>query len=204
MDEKRKKELEDIMSGMWQNMGSRGEESEDSIPVEEALEDRLALARRIGRLYLSFARVMIDRLGEEEGEKAILEAIRDYSLHCAEARKKGMVDLPRRGIHTKMELVEVEGEKRLRCHGCGVARELADQNQEKLGALYCYVDPCSYLLTTPNIKMYHTKMEPLGDDYCEFNLAIITDREMDSVLEPGRDFRDLDPIIKKGTKGPLT
>lgn len=204
MDEKRKKELEDIMSRMWQNMGSGGEESADSIPVEEALEDRLALARRIGRLYLSFARVMIDRLGEEEGEKAILEAIRDYSLHCAEARKKGMVDLPRRGIHTKMELVEVEGEKRLRCHGCGIALELADQDQEKLGALYCYVDPCSYLLTTPNIKMYHTKMEPLGDDYCEFDLAIVTDREMDSVLEPDRDFRDLDPIIKKGTKGSLT
>ena len=68
---------------------------------------------------------------------------------------------------------------------------------------YCYIDPCSFMLTLPNIKLYHTKMEPLGDACCEFDLAIVSDEEMKTVLEPGHDYRDLDPIIKQGTKGPL-
>jgi len=142
-------------------------------------------------------------LGEAEAKKAILEVIRDYSLHCADARKKGMVDLPRRGIHKKSEIVEVDGQRRLRCYGCGIAEEFAMQDEQKLGSLYCYIDPCSYMLTLPNIKFYHTKMEPLGDECCEFDLAIVSDEDMKKVLEPGHDYRDLDPIIKDGTEGQL-
>ncbi|MFH1091828.1 MAG: hypothetical protein V1742_09705, partial [Pseudomonadota bacterium] len=203
MEEKRRKELEAVLAGVWKQMEQFGVVTEESIPVEEAAEDRRALGRRIGRLYLAFARVLIDRLGEEEAKRAILEVIRDYALHCAEARKKGMVDLPRRGIHQKTEMVEVEGQRRLRSYGCGIAQEFALQDEGKLGSLYCFIDPCSFMLTLPNIKMYHTKMEPLGDDYCEFDLAIVSDEDMKKVLEPGRDYQDLDPVIKSGTEGRL-
>ena len=134
---------------------------------------------------------------------AILEAIRDYAYYCAEARKRGIVDLPQRGIHKKAEVIEVDGQKRARTYGCGIAQEFADQGEEKLGALYCYIDPCSFMLTLPNIKLYHKQMEPLGADCCELDVAIVSDEEMSTVLEKGRDYRDVDPIIKHGTEGPL-
>ena len=203
MDETRRQELEGVIAGMKEAMTRSDRPAEDSVPADEAREDRLALARRIGRLYLSFSRMLLKRLGEEEGRAAILEAMRDYSLHCAKARKKGMVDLPRRGVHAQQEVVQVDGEPRLRCHGCGIQQEFAAQDDEKLGALYCYVDACSYLLTMPNVKMFHTKMEPLGDAYCEFDFGIVSDEDMKLVLEEGRDYQGLDPIIKEGTEGRL-
>ena len=203
MDQNRKKELEAFVAGMWQQMESSREGVEDFLPAAEAMEDRRALGRRIGRLYLAFSRVLINRLGEEEAKKGILEAIRDYAYYCAEARKRGGVDLPQRGIHKKSEVVEVDGQKRLRCYGCGIAEEFAHQDEEKLGALYCYIDPCSFMLTLPNIKLYHKQMEPLGADYCEFDLAIVSDEEMGTVLLEGMDYRGIDPIIKEGTEGQL-
>lgn len=203
MDEARENQLKEIIGGMWQQMESYWSQTEDTIPAASAEEDRLALARRIGRLYLSFARVIIDRVGEEDGRDAILEAIRDYSARCSDARKKGIPDLPRRGIHTKTEVVEVDGQKRLRCYGCGISDEFAAQDENKLGALYCYIDPCSFMMTLPNIKLFHTKMEPLGDDCCEFDLATVSDEEMQTVLEQGRDYQDVDPIIKERTQGDL-
>jgi hypothetical protein len=203
MDEQRQKELEAALAEVWKGVSQFGVETGETIPVEEAAEDRRALGRRIGRLYLAFARVLVDRLGEAEAKKAILEVIRDYSMHCAEARKKGMVDLPPRGIHEKTEVVEVDGKTRLRCYGCGIAQEFAMQDEEKLGALYCYVDPCSFMMTVPNIKFYHTQMEPLGNNCCEFDLAIVSDEDMRKVLEPGHDYQDIDPIIQEGTEGRL-
>jgi hypothetical protein len=203
MDGDRKKELETLVAGIWQQLESYGDEAEETVPANEAKEDRLALGRRIARLYLSFSRVLIHRLGEEEAKKAILEAIRDYSYHCAEARKKGMVDLPRRGIHENMEVVKVNGEHRMRTSGCSVASEFSDQGEEKLGALYCYIDPCSFMMTFPNVKLYHKKMEPLGDECCEFDLAVVSNEEMESVMEQGRDYMNVDPIIKRGTEGKL-
>jgi hypothetical protein len=146
---------------------------------------------------------LIDRLGEEGAKSAILEAIQDYSYQCAEARKAGLMDLPQRGIHEKTEMTEVDGERRLRSWGCGIAQEFRRQGEEKLGSLYCYVDPCSFMLTVPNIKLYHTKMDPFGDEFCEFDLAIVSDEEMADVIEKGRDYRYIDPIIKKNTEGPL-
>jgi hypothetical protein len=59
------------------------------------------------------------------------------------------------------------------------------------------------MLTMPNIKLYHKKMEPLGDDCCEFDIAVVSDEEMAEVTQPGKDYRHIDPIIKEGTKGPL-
>ena len=203
MDEERKKQLEVVLEGIWKVMESFGGQEEEAVPADEAKEDRRALGRRIGRLYLAFARVLIDRLGEEEAKMAILEAIRDYSYRCAEARKMGLVDLPQRGIHEKNVFEEIGGKKTLKSYGCGIAQEFQIQDEERLGALYCYVDPCSFMFTMPNIKLFHKKMEPLGDDCCEFDLAVVSDEEMKDITEKGRDYRYVDPVIKEGTEGPL-
>jgi hypothetical protein len=205
MDKGRREALEQVVAGMWRWMEEteRKYEGEDAVPAEEAAEDRRALGRRLGRLYLAFAGVLIDRLGEPEGRKAIMEAMRTYSHHCARARKQGQVDLPERGIHSRMEVGERDGRKYLRAEGCGIAQEFRSQGREKLGALYCYVDPCSFMLTFPNIKLCHTRIEMLGDDCCEFDLRIASDREMKDVTEPGRDYLHVDPVIEKGTRGRL-
>ena len=200
MNELTEQELERIISGIWEQMEAGAKVDETVVPADEALADRLALARRIGRLYLSFSRVIIEQLGKKKGAEVILEAIRDYSKHCADARKKGMVDLPARGIHKKTEMVTKDGKKKLRCYGCGISEEFSIQNEEKLGALYCYIDACSFMMTIPPIKLIHTQMEPLGDPCCEFDLAVAGEEELADVLEENRDFRGVDPIIKNGTR----
>ena len=82
------------------------EERRSASYLADLLERRgFRVERGAAGLETAFARVLIDRLGEAEAKKTILEVIRDYSLHSAEARKKGMVDLPRRGIHKKSEMV---------------------------------------------------------------------------------------------------
>lgn len=203
MDEERKQQLQATVEGLWGMMRDFGGKDEDVIPAEEAAEERRALARRIGRLYLSFARVLVDRLGEEGAREAIMEAMRDYSFQCAEARKAGMMDLPQRGIHETTEVTGEGGARRLASTGCGIAQEFRRQDEEKLGSLYCYVDPCSFMFTIPNIKLYHTRMEPLGDDCCEFDLGIASDEEMAAVTEKGRDYAFVDPIIEERAAGTL-
>ncbi|MBN1881205.1 MAG: L-2-amino-thiazoline-4-carboxylic acid hydrolase [Deltaproteobacteria bacterium] len=203
MDDERKQQLQATVEGLWGVMKDFGKTGEEAIPAEEAAEERRALARRIGRLYLAFARVLIKHLGEDEARSAIMEAMRDYSMQCAEARKAGMMDLPQRGIHKTSEIVGEGGARRLVSTGCGIAQEFRRQDEEKLGALYCYVDPCSFMFTIPNIKLYHTKMEPLGDDCCEFDLGIASDDEMAAVTEPGRDYGFVDPIIEERAQGDL-
>jgi len=203
MDEERKQQLQATVEGLWGVMKDFGKTVEEAIPAEEAAEERRALARRIGRLYLSFARVLVDRLGEDEARGAIMEAMRDYSFQCAEARKAGMMDLPQRGIHKTSEVVGEGEARRLQSTGCGIAEEFRRQDEEKLGSLYCYVDPCSFMFTIPNIKLYHTRMEPLGDECCEFDLGIASDEEMESVTEKGRDYAFVDPIIEERAAGSL-
>jgi hypothetical protein len=199
MAQKGQSELDQLVAGLRQHMEAAAAIRETHIPAEDAKADRIALARRIGRLYLSFSRVLIERLGREQGLQAILEAIRDYSRHCAEVRKKGNVDLPARGIHDRQEVVLVDGKKRLRCYGCGISQEFSDQKQEKLGALYCYIDPCSFLMAMPPIKLIHTRMEPLGDFCCEFDLAVAGPEEIALVEEKNRDYRAIDALIGEKT-----
>jgi hypothetical protein len=201
MDEARRRELEDHLARLKEEFLSFGQ-SEPTLTAEEAAEDRRALGRRIGRLYLAFAGVLIERLGEERGREAILEAMRDYGRECAEAGRQGLVDLPKRALHRRTEAAEVEGSRRVRTYGCGIAEEFKRQGREELGSLYCYIDALKFMMAVPNIKLYHTRMEPLGDDCCEFEMAIASDQEMRDVLEPGRDYTRVDPLIhQRAVKG---
>jgi hypothetical protein len=203
LDKNKQNEIEDTINKMWKTFEERGPKyaNEQSVPANEAKADRRAIARRIGRLYLAFARIIMEKFGEREGKKIIMEAIRDYSYHCAEVRKKGQVDLPARGIHEKMVLDDVEGQNRLRMWGCGIAEEFMYQGEEKLGALYCLVDPCSVMFTKPNIKLIHEKMVLFGDESCEFNITPASDKEMNDVTTKGNDYIYIDTIIAKNTTG---
>ena len=130
---------------------------EESISIEEVKREVEMTARRIGLLHLSFARTLVKELGEGKGRPLILKAIKDYGKKIGGKARKSIIDqrldplpenygvgrsrdLPKFGMHERTEMVEVEGEQRIRTYGCVMAKVWKEYGEEKLGRLYCYVD----------------------------------------------------------------
>ncbi len=103
----------------------------ESVPLEEAKEQVRKVCVRLALLHLSFAKTLVDELGEEKGRQLILQAIKDYGTRIGEEAKastnaQGLDnnpanfkdDLPFYGMHTGSESVEVDGEERRRAYGC--------------------------------------------------------------------------------------
>ena len=59
-------------------------EEANAIPYEEAREAVRAMARRVALLHMSYARVLVDALGEERGKALIAAAIRAYGTRIGE------------------------------------------------------------------------------------------------------------------------
>ncbi len=160
----------------------------------EVTSERLAL------LHLSFARTIVDELGEEEGKKLILKAIKNYGKRVGQAAREKVIsqgleptpenygkasDLPEYGMHEGREKVLVDGENRSRAYGCVMGKVWVEQGEPELGRLYCYVDAAKYLAYNPDYKLIHNKALTDGDAYCEFSVRKTTEQEK-------RDFADDD------------
>jgi len=126
----------------------------EAVTLEEAKEQVRKVCVRLGLLHLSFAKTLVNELGERKGKELILKAIKDYATRIGEQAKANVAaqgldnnpanyqeDLPLYGMHDSMESVEVDGEQRKRAYGCTMAKVWNELGQGKLGRLYCYVDP---------------------------------------------------------------
>ena len=102
----------------------------EAVSLEEAKRQVELTSQRIGLLHLSFARAIVDELGDEKGKELILKAIKDYGKRCGERVKKGVVaqgldlapgnygagsaaDLPKFGMHDGREVVGCADAERL-------------------------------------------------------------------------------------------
>lgn len=177
----------------------------ETAALEEAKEQVRKVCVRLGLLHLSFAKILVDELGEKKGKELILKAIKDYGIRVGERVKANVTarglenipanykgDVPLYGMHTYSEVVEVDGEKRKRAHGCVMGKVWNELGESELGRLYCYVDPAKYMAFNPNFKLIHTKALPDGDEYCELVVRPTTERERKDFVDKDKDWSYMD------------
>lgn len=169
-----------------------------TVALKEAEEEVRKVCVRVGLLHLSFAQTLVEELGEKKGEELVLKAIKVYGTKIGERIKASVTaqglenipanykgDLPQYGMRDRTEVLEVGGEKRRRVYGCVMGKLWKKLGEDKLGRLYCYVDPAKYMAFNPNFKLIHIKALPDGDQYCEFAVRPTTEQER-------KDFADKD------------
>ncbi len=177
----------------------------ETVALEEAKEQVSKVCRRLGLLHLSFAKTVVEELGEEKGKQLVLKAIKDYGARIgrevkAKAIAQGLADtpanykedLPLYGMHERKETIEVGGEERTRMYGCVMAKVWNELGAGELGRFYCYVDPAKYMSFNPNFKLVHTKALPDGDEYCEFALRPTTEQERKDFADKDKDWSYID------------
>ena len=151
-----------------------------TVPLDEARQAVHDIGRRIGLLHMSYARVLVDELGEEMGVALIKKAIRAYGTRVGERIRERVLAL---GLEPTVENfdkgsdlspigfdhreVVVDGESRSQSPWCTIAELWREYDEEELGGLYCLVDPAKMQAYDPNWTMVHTKRIPAGDECCE-------------------------------------
>jgi hypothetical protein len=157
--------------------------SQETITLEQAKNEVALAVRRLALLHLAFAETLVQELGDERGKRTILKALRNYGYKIAAPARQAALeqDLPLTpenfgaggpnwpsfGAHDDFEVVQVEGESRVRVRGCLLAKVWQEYGAQELGRLYCLVDPAKSMAYNPEIKLIHLQAEPDGDDYCE-------------------------------------
>jgi hypothetical protein len=173
----------------------------------EAAQQVAIVFERVGLLHASYARAIVDELGEEAGRRLILKAIREYGKKIgaqvreqAEARGQDNSpqnyegDLPAYGTHERLDKVVVDGEERLIASGCGLWRTWHKLGEEELGRLYCNVDVAKYMGFNPCFKQIHTKAPFRGDECCELVVRPTTEQEREDFARADADWSYLDRV----------
>jgi hypothetical protein len=178
---------------------------EQMVPLADAIEQVRRVSRRLGLLHISFARTLVEELGEEQGKQLVLKAIKAYGIRIGQevkvrAAAEGLSnepvnyveDVPAYGMHDNWRWIEAEGEKRIRAYGCVMAKVWNDLGEQELGRLYCYVDPSKYMTFNPHFKLYHVRSLPDGDEYCEVALRPTTEQERLDFADEDKDWSYID------------
>jgi len=158
--------------------------NDDKITIAECTEEVQLMARRLALLHYYFSEKIVAKLGEEEGQALIEEAVWAYGRHCGNQVLEGVKalglpptvenydrvrDLPRYGWD--MDTVTLEsGEVRPIATFCPIADELKKLGERgrELGRIYCYVDQAKFEAYNPDMEFIHAKNVLDGDPYCEF------------------------------------
>ena len=177
----------------------------EMVSLEDAKEQVRKVCVRLALLHLSFAKTIVEELGEQKGKELVLKAIKDYGIGIGETAKKKANDsgldnspghykgnLPAYGMHDKILNEEVDGEKHTKAYGCVMGKVWADLGENELGRLYCYVDPAKYMAFNPDFKLIHLKALTDGDEYCEFTVKPTTEKERQDFADSNKDWSYID------------
>lgn len=180
-------------------------QKEKTVPLAKAKEQVKKIFLRLGMLHLSYAETLVHELGEKKGKELILKAIKAYGTRVGEEVKACVAtsglnndpanyieDLPLYGMNDGFESVEVDGEKRVRVHGCVIADMWHKLGKDKLGRFYCYVDLVKYMAFNPDYKQIHLKAVPDGDQYCEFAIRSTNEQERKDFADKDTDWSYID------------
>ncbi len=180
----------------------------DMISLGEAETEVGKAVRRIALLHLAFAETIVKEMGEEAGKVLIVKAMRNYGMKIGgkarqEALEKGLPltmdsyskvpgePIPSIGTHSSIDISEENGETVIRAKDCLWAKVWKEYGNEKLGRLYCLVDPAQFMSFNPEKKFIHLKTIPDGDDCCELTFRKTTEQEQKDFAED-RDWSYLD------------
>jgi hypothetical protein len=174
--------------------------SEKEIPINEAKRYIKNLSIRLALLHLAFSKAIVEELGEKNGMELIAKAIRNYGKLVGKRVKRRVIekgleptienwpqgeDLPDFGMYEKIE-GEEEGYK---IYGCILADIWREYGEEKLGRIYCYIDPVKSMAYNPRFKLVHLRAIPDGCRYCEFTVRPTSHEER-------KLFAEKDNILK--------
>jgi nitroreductase len=147
--------------------------------------------RRTALLYHAFAETLVRELGSQRGEEVLLKAVTAYGERIgveakAVAEEKGLEltpdnfpsDLPDSAWET--EMVDVDGEERVRVHHCPLAAEWLEWSNPHLARYYCFVDQAKMSGYNPRYEYVHTRNLLDGDPYCELVVRPVKDVDKDS------------------------
>jgi len=177
------------------------------IPVDEASRQAARVCRRLALLHVAYAEAIVDALGQEEGKRLVERAIKRYGKMIGEAKRDAAArlgleptmeafgkvsDLPSIGMHNAIERVEVDGEPRIRAHGCLMGKLWREMGKADLGRLYCYVDPASSMAFNDGFKLVHTKALPDGDPFCELAMRRTTAEDRKAFAEDETDWKSIE------------
>lgn len=187
--------------------------NEQIVSKKKAEKEIEMASRRIALLHLAYAKTLVKELGNKEGKKLVLKAIKYYGKLIGEKVKKDVQaqglkttpenfgvgkarNLPEYGMHAKREVFEIEGRKRRRSYGCVLGKLWREYGEEELGRLYCYVDLAKSLYYNPDFKLVHTKCMPeRKDEECEFDVLPTTEKERKDFFSEEADWTTIDQGI---------
>ena len=125
-------------------MSTKETEAQDDAALQEAREALLAMARRVALLHMSYARNLVDALGEERGKALIQQAIWAYGTHIGERPRARVVALGHAPTPEAFSLgsdlsplafpterVVVDGEPRSRAMQCVLAEVWREYGEEE-------------------------------------------------------------------------
>lgn len=185
------------------------------IPRADAVKAVALTCRRMGMLHVAFAATLVKELGQEKGEELTTKAIKEYARMIGEKKKeiaidqdwelteenfKKLSDLPAFGMHDKYEEAVVDGEQRTRAYGCVMSKVWHEYGQDKLGRIYCYVDPASAMTFNPEFKMVHTKTVPDGDPFCELTFRSTSEEDKKELRKKTTNFKAIEGETTKKPK----
>lgn len=187
------------------------EDKQRMVPLDEAAREVQLSGRRLGLLHLAYAKTLVQVLGEVQGTEVILKAIKHYGKLVGEEAKEAVEaqglettpqnfdvgtarSLPMYGNDEGSELLsQRQGLKHSRVYGCTMGKVWLAYGEEKLGSLYCYVDPAKYMYYNPDYKMVHRKnMLVDGGNCCEFEVQRVTDDDKRRFFSKGSGWIDID------------
>lgn len=191
---------------------------EEHISLREAKLYIKNVSERIALLHLAYAKTLVNTLGEKDGLELIAKSIKEYGKLVGERVKRSVLgkglepipenwsqgeDVPPFGMHDKIEFSQ-EGEVlKIKAYGCALAKIWREYNMDKLGRIYCYVDPIKYMSYNPSYKLIHLKTIPDGYDYCEFMITQTNERDK-RLFERDKGvfdaLRDIDKPLERGEK----
>ncbi len=189
------------------------EKPDQMISYAEAAHEVELACRRLGMLHLAYARTLVQQFGREQGEKLIMNAIKEYGKMVGEqtsqkVSEQGLANEPQyfgegqaRSL-PKLGLCEevVHENDQIKVKNCSMAKVWREFGEEDLGSLYCFIDTAKYMYYNPNYKLTHVKAMPAhGTDYCQFELEETTEQERADFFA-NKDWRYLDKRMMKGSK----
>lgn len=164
---------------------------EKVVSLENAKHEVGIAITRLALLHLSFSKTLVEELGEERGKELIVKSILDYGKRVGERVKRGLPDLPRYGVYgaSKSGIV----------YDCVLAKVFREYGEQKVGCLYCYVDPAKKMAADLNRKVMHTTCAACGDDHCTFQETPTTEKERKDFFNRDKDWKFVDPRLVKGS-----
>jgi len=162
---------------------------EETVSLGEAKREVETAITRLALLHLSFSKTIVDEFGEEKGKELIVKSILEYGRRVGERIRRGLPDLPKYGVHG--------GSKDGRIYDCVLAKIFREFGEQKVGCLYCYVDPAKTMAVNPERKIIHTTCAACGDDCCTFKEMPTTEKERQGFISKDKDWKYVDPRLAK-------